>query len=91
MPRLATVGAAEPWSRTVRAADCDGAVGVVDEVIADAAEDRTSHLAHASRARHDHDGLLLLRDATDHLAGLPSRRAQDPRQLQQCRHRRWFN
>ena len=83
VPCLPPVGAAKSRSRTVRATHCDGAVCMVDEVVADAAEDRTTHLAHATRARHDHDGLLLLGDATDHLAGLAGRRAQDPRELQQ--------
>ena len=64
--------------RRVCATDRDGTVGVVHQEVADAAEDCPANLPHPSRSRHDHDGLLLLRDATDHLPWLPRRRPQYP-------------
>ena len=44
------------------------AVRVVDDVVADAAEDRTTQLAPAARADHDQLGTLGLRQRNDHLA-----------------------
>ena len=69
------------WRRTwlftaARAADDDGTVRMVDEVVADAAQDRAPHSAHAARAHADHGRLLLVGDATDHLSRLPGRRPQ---------------
>ena len=59
-----------------RAADDDGTVRMVDEVVADAAQDRAPHSAHTPRAHADHGRLLLVGDATDHLSRLPGRRPQ---------------
>ena len=64
-----------------RAADGDGAVGVVDDVVAHAAQDGASDHAGAVRSHDDHHRLLILRDATDHLARLASHRPQHTRQL----------
>ena len=74
--------AGKSWSWSVRPTDRDGAVGMVDEEIADTAKDCPADLAHAPRPCHYHDSLLLFRNATDHFTGLPSRRPEDPRQLQ---------
>ena len=50
--------------------DKHGAAGVVDDVVADAAHDGASQLAHAARSHHDVRALLLLGRVADELARL---------------------
>ena len=49
----------ETLSECPLATDEDRTLGVVEDVVADAAEDRTSHLAESAWSRHYHNGLLL--------------------------------
>ena len=54
------------------AAHHDGDVSVVQYVVADAADERPSHLAHAPRAHDDQRGVLRLGSLHHRLAHFPS-------------------
>ncbi len=56
--------------RSLLPADDDGAVRVMHDVVGDGAHDGAADGAHASGAQHDEGGVLLRRDARDHVTRL---------------------
>ena len=58
-------------------ADDDGAVRVVDDVIARASHDRATHSTQTSRPHHNHDSFLLVGSVANHLARLATKQRQN--------------
>ena len=68
-------------------ADDNGAVRVVDHVVADAAQDGAPERAHAAGAGHDQLRTLLLRHLHDVLPGTPEPRHHPTSHLQKDKQR----
>jgi len=61
-----------PLLLMVVAADRDGAVGVMQDVVTDAAQNRSSNEAEAASANHDHRGVFGGRQVHNRLSGTRS-------------------